>query len=75
MTTKDKHVLTFWYNLLADEQNEKGRGVSAGEVARRAGMNVGTSKKYLNRLVGEGVATKHAVVFTNKTDGYIYEVV
>ena len=72
MTTKDKHVLTFWYNAASACIGAMGRHVSAGEVARHVGQTTPTAKKYLNRLVGEGALSSDRVIFKNKTEGVAY---
>ncbi len=74
MSTKDMHVLNFWHAKLSEIQCEVGRPVSAGEVARYVGQNIGTAKRYLKRLVGEGVVIENDVLYPNKIEGKNYQV-
>lgn len=74
MSTKDRHILNFWYAKLSELECEKGRAVSAGELARYIGMNIGTSKRYLMRLVGEGVVVARTAEFPNGVMGNMYKV-
>lgn len=72
VTTKDRHVLEFWYSHLSACIGATGRTVSAGEVARHVGQSIGTAKKYLNRLVGEGAIASYPVEFKNGVVGVHY---
>lgn len=75
MTTKDRHVLNFWYAKLSEIDGNGKTAVSSGELARYVGMNIGTAKRYLNRLVGEGAVVFTTVTFPNGTEGKKYNVV
>lgn len=72
MTTKDQHILTFWWAKLHECEIAAEKPVSAGEVARYVGQSIGTAKRYLKRLVGEGGATANSVTFPNKVEGVVY---
>lgn len=75
MTTKDKHILTFWYTKLSELNSEQGKPVSAGALAEYVGMARPTAKKYLVRLVGEGVVTTETSLHKNGVDKTTYQVV
>lgn len=75
MTTKDKHVLTFWYTKLSELNAEQGKSVSAGALAVYVGQARPTAKKYLMRLVGEGAAIAEISVHKNGVDKITYQVV
>jgi len=75
MTTKDKHILTFWYTKLAELNAEKGGSVSAGALAEYVGQARPTAKKYLSRLVGEGAATSAKSPHKNGVEKTTYEAV
>ena len=72
MTTKDKHVYTFWYDKTVDCIAETHREVTVGEVARFVGQSRATSKKYLSILVGFNILTATEVTFKNGTTGKVY---
>jgi len=72
MTIKDKHVLTFWYSKLEHLTVNKGEPVSSGELARYVGQSRSTAKKYLQRLMGEGVVTSFQVRYPNGLLGQVY---
>lgn len=74
MTTKDKHVLTFWYQAFMRELSEKNAAISAGHMARAQGQSINTAKKYLKRLVGEGALIETDHVFPNGVLGKLYDV-
>lgn len=74
MSTKDRHILNFWYAKLSEVQLEQGRAVSAGELARYVGQNTGTAKRYLMRLTEEGVVTVRTDEFPNGVMGKMYKV-
>jgi len=74
MSTKDRHILNFWYAKLAEIDGNGKTAVSSGELARYVGMNIGTAKRYLNRLVGEGAVAYTTVVFPNGVEGKKYNV-
>src|SRR3972149_5115476 len=57
MSNKDRHVLDFWWRKLCDLNNEKGAGVTAGELARSVGQSRNTAEKYLKRLKKENGAS------------------
>lgn len=72
MTEKDKHVLLFWLQKLNAVFAEKGRRVSAGEVARYVGQSTPTAKRYLRKLVAERGALVWQVDFANGVSGWVY---
>jgi len=72
VTTKERHVLTFWFDAVSTCINVLNREVSAGEVARHVGQTTPTAKRYLKRLVGEGAITSSKVMFKNGTEGMVY---
>lgn len=72
MTTKEKHVLTFWYERLLNLQAETGQPVTAGQLARYVGQSRGTAQKYLKRLIGEKAIKSEKVVFPNKVKGFVF---
>ncbi len=75
MTTKDMHVLNFWHAKLSELQEARGRAVSSGELSRYVGQSNGTAKRYLMRLVGEGVVSARTAEFPNGVMGNLYRVV
>lgn len=74
MSTKDMHVLNFWHAKLSECECAVNRHVSAGEVARYVGQNIGTAKRYLKRLEGEGVVVSNNIRFPNGVFGNVYGV-
>lgn len=74
MTTKDKHVLTFWYQAFIRELSEANSAISAGRLARSQGQAVNTAKRYLKRLVGEGAIIEVDHVYPNGVKGKLYDV-
>lgn len=72
MTTKDRHVLTFWFDKASDVLAAKGRDVTIGEVSKHVGQSRATAKKYLARLANEGALTGTKVIFKNGTEGLVY---
>jgi len=51
MSTKETHVLDFWWRKLADCVEWNGRGVSAGELAAYVGQSRSTAMRYLKKMV------------------------
>lgn len=51
MTTREATDLNFWWFLLSECVREKGRAVTAGELAKRFGRSPTTAAKYLKKLV------------------------
>jgi len=72
VTIKDRHVLTFWFSKLEHLTADRGQPVSSGELARYVGQSRSTAKKYLLRLMGEGVVTSFQVRYPNGLLGQIY---
>lgn len=74
MTTKDRHVLTFWYQAFMRELSEHNKALSAGHMARAQGQATNTAKRYLKRLVGEGALVELDRQFPNGVWGKVYDV-
>jgi response regulator of citrate/malate metabolism len=72
MTNKDKHVLTFWYVKLTEMLHLNPRGVTAGAVGRYVGQSRNTAKRYIDKLVSEGVVSSYNATFINQTIGTVY---
>lgn len=75
VSTKERHILQFWYTKLSELECDQGGAVSSGELARYVGQSIGTAKRYLNRLVGEGAAGYTTVVFPNGVEGKKYNAI
>jgi response regulator of citrate/malate metabolism len=72
MTTKDRHVLDFWWRKLFDCAAAKGEGVTAGELAEYVGQSRTTAKRYLIRLVKEKAAMAGKSRHWNKANMTVY---
>jgi len=57
MTVKQSHTLNHWWSLLVACCNEKDGYVSAGELAKFAGVARSTAQKHLIALKKEKAAT------------------
>lgn len=73
MTTKEAHVLAFWRAKLKELEREKGRAITAGELAKHVGQARSTASKYLTHLFVEGRIERNETVFPNRTTGFTYQ--
>jgi len=53
MSTKERNLLTWYWNLLLDLTYELDREVTAGELAKYAGVARSTAYRYLRRMLVE----------------------
>lgn len=56
MSTKEFHTTRLYVSHLRRLSRQIGRAVSAGEVAKYAGVSRTTARKYLEKAVSEGLA-------------------
>lgn len=61
MTVKMAHTLNYWWDKLYQCVREYQRDVTAGELARYAGVSRNTAQKYLKHLKKHGTATETRV--------------
>lgn len=73
MSTKEAHVLAFWRAKLKELVKERGKAVTAGELAKHTGQARSTSARYLTRLYEEGRIERILTIFPNCTQGYTYQ--
>jgi len=74
MTTKEVHVLNFWYAKLSELNCDKGRYVSAGELARYVGQSTTTAKRYIKALLANKVIVWTKQRFPNGVYGKVYHI-
>lgn len=74
MSTKEYHILNFWYAKLVELENQLGRAVSGGELARYVGQSGNTAKRYLKKLCFQNVIDCFEHTFPNGVKGMTYQV-
>lgn len=72
MSTKEAHVLAFWRAKLRELERERGRPVTAGELARHVGQARSTAARYLKRLSSVDKICSDVVQFPNGMMGLVY---
>lgn len=74
MSTKDFHTTRLYANHLRSMGQKYGRAVSAGELAKYAGVARATAKRYLDKAVKSGWAHTIITEARNGTmaTGYIF---
>lgn len=75
MRTKIFHTVRLYTSHLRALTREVGRPVSAGELAKYAGVSRNTAKKYLEMTVREGLASRVTAEHFNGmvATGYTFE--
>lgn len=74
MTTKEYHLLHFWFAKLSELNCQTGGYVSIGELAKYVGQSRGTAKKYLKALAKSGEAVTEKRKHQNKITYQVYHV-
>lgn len=72
MSTKEAHLLAFWRAKLKELEREKGRAITAGELAKHVGQARSTAARYLKRLSSVDKIYKDRVLFPNGVMGDVY---
>lgn len=75
MTQKEIHSLNFWWTRLVECCAEKGRAVSAGELAKCAGTSRNTADKWLKELIRSKVAERQRVRYNTRFKKAVYTAV
>jgi len=72
MTTKEYHVLKFWYEQLEKCVAECNAPVSAGTLAKAVGQSRATALKYMSKLVHGRSVIAHKVIHVNGMNATLY---
>ncbi len=72
MSTKKRYLMDGLWKTLYDMVIMYGRGVTAGEVARKRGVARSTAVRWLNEMVAEGGAVTETVAGRNHQDTRLY---
>lgn len=74
MTLKEKSTLEVWWYWLRSCNNETGRWVTAGELARSVGKSRNTAEKYLKKLIKAKAAESAKKIHFNKNRMTVYRI-
>lgn len=74
MTTKEFHLLHFWYAKLSELNHQTGQYASVGELAKYVGQSRGTARKYLEALKKSGEVVTEKRKHQNKITYQVYRI-
>lgn len=74
MTVKEKSVLEVWWYRLRSLNNDTGRWVTAGELARECGYSRNTAKHWLDKLIKSKAAESAKKIHFNKSKMTVYRI-